>query len=48
MGASFIFQISHLLKKFGQRELLKDINLAFYPVPRSACWAATAPARARS
>jgi sulfate-transporting ATPase len=31
MGASFIFQISHLTKKFGQRELLKDINLAFYP-----------------
>ena len=31
MGAAFIFQISHLTKKFGQRELLKDINLAFYP-----------------
>jgi len=31
MGAAFIFQISHLNKKFGQRELLKDINLAFYP-----------------
>ena len=31
MGAAFIFQISHLFKKFGQRELLKDINLAFYP-----------------
>jgi sulfate-transporting ATPase len=31
MGAAFIYQISHLYKKFGQRELLKDINLAFYP-----------------
>jgi sulfate-transporting ATPase len=31
MGAAFIYQISHLTKKFGQRELLKDINLAFYP-----------------
>jgi sulfate-transporting ATPase len=31
MGAAYIFQISHLTKKFGQRELLKDINLAFYP-----------------
>jgi sulfate-transporting ATPase len=31
MGAAFIFQISHLTKKFGQRELLKDVNLAFYP-----------------
>ena len=31
MGAAFIFQISDLTKKFGQRELLKNINLAFYP-----------------
>ena len=31
MGPAFIFQISNLTKKFGQRELLKDINLAFYP-----------------
>jgi energy-dependent translational throttle protein EttA len=31
MGAAFIFQISNLTKKFGQRELLKNINLAFYP-----------------
>ena len=31
MGAAFIFQISDLNKKFGQRELLKNINLAFYP-----------------
>ncbi len=31
MGAAFIYQISHLYKKFGQRELLKDINIAFYP-----------------
>jgi sulfate-transporting ATPase len=31
MGAAFIFQISGLTKKFGQRELLKNINLAFYP-----------------
>jgi sulfate-transporting ATPase len=31
MGAAFIFQISGLTKKFGQRELLKNIQLAFYP-----------------
>jgi sulfate-transporting ATPase len=31
MGPAFIFQISDLHKKFGQRELLKNINLAFYP-----------------
>jgi ATP-binding cassette ChvD family protein len=31
MGAAFIFQISDLNKKFGQRELLQNINLAFYP-----------------
>ena len=31
MGPAFIFQISNLNKKFGQRELLKNINLAFYP-----------------
>jgi len=31
MGPAFIFQISNLTKKFGQRELLKNINLAFYP-----------------
>ena len=31
MGPAFIFQISDLNKKFGQRELLKNINLAFYP-----------------
>jgi ATP-binding cassette ChvD family protein len=31
MGPAFIFQISDLNKKFGQRELLKNINIAFYP-----------------
>jgi len=31
MGPAFIFQIIDLNKKFGQRELLKNINLAFYP-----------------
>ncbi|RLS32391.1 MAG: energy-dependent translational throttle protein EttA [Planctomycetota bacterium] len=31
MGAAFIYQISDLNKKFGQRELLKNVNLAFYP-----------------
>ena len=31
MGAAYIYQISHIFKKFGQRELLKDINIAFYP-----------------
>jgi ATP-binding cassette ChvD family protein len=31
MGAAFIFQITELTKKFGQRELLKNVNLAFYP-----------------
>jgi len=31
MGPAFIFQVSGLTKKFGQRELLKNINIAFYP-----------------
>ena len=31
MGPAFIFQVVDLTKKFGQRELLKNINLAFYP-----------------
>jgi ATP-binding cassette ChvD family protein len=31
MGPAFIFQITDLTKKFGQRELLKNVNLAFYP-----------------
>jgi ATP-binding cassette ChvD family protein len=31
MGPAFIYQIIELNKKFGQRELLKNINLAFYP-----------------
>jgi energy-dependent translational throttle protein EttA len=31
MGPAFLYQIIDLTKKFGQRELLKNINLAFYP-----------------
>ena len=31
MGPAYIFQIADLTKKFGQRELLKNIHLAFYP-----------------
>jgi sulfate-transporting ATPase len=31
MGQKYIYQISNLNKKIGQREILKDINLAFYP-----------------
>ncbi len=31
MGKQYIYQISGLTKKFGQREVLKNINLAFYP-----------------
>jgi ATP-binding cassette ChvD family protein len=31
MGKQYIYQISNLTKKFGQREILKNINLAFYP-----------------
>ena len=31
MGPAFIFQITGLTKKFGQRELLKNIKLAVYP-----------------
>ena len=30
MGPAFLYQIIDLTKKFGQRELLKNINLAFY------------------
>ncbi len=31
MGKQYIYQIGSLTKKFGQREVLKDIWLAFYP-----------------
>ena len=31
MGPAYIFQIADLHKKFGQREILKNINVAFYP-----------------
>jgi len=31
MGLQYIYQISNLSKKIGQREVLKDIFLAFYP-----------------
>ena len=31
MGTQYIFQIGDLVKKFGQREVLKNIWLAFYP-----------------
>ncbi len=31
MGQQYIYQIDDLVKKFGQRELLKNIRLAFYP-----------------
>ncbi|QDT75060.1 energy-dependent translational throttle protein EttA [Lacipirellula limnantheis] len=31
MGQKFIYQISNLNKKIGQREILKEIYLAFYP-----------------
>ena len=31
MGAKYIYQIGNLTKKYGQREVLKDIWLAFYP-----------------
>ncbi len=31
MGKQYIFEIQGLTKKYGQREVLKDIHLAFYP-----------------
>ncbi|MEX0939638.1 MAG: energy-dependent translational throttle protein EttA [Pirellulales bacterium] len=31
MGKQYIYQISNLTKKYGRREVLKDIWLAFYP-----------------
>ncbi|WP_428306112.1 energy-dependent translational throttle protein EttA [Lacipirellula sp.] len=31
MGQKFIYQISNLTKKIGQREILKEVYLAFYP-----------------
>ncbi len=31
MGRQYIYQIANLTKKFGQREVLKEIYLAFYP-----------------
>ena len=47
MAQQYIFQMESLTKKIGQREVLKDIWLSFYPARRSACWAAMAPAKAR-
>ena len=31
MGEKYIFNIAHLTKHYGKREILKDINLNFYP-----------------
>ncbi|MFO0936233.1 MAG: ATP-binding cassette domain-containing protein, partial [Gemmataceae bacterium] len=31
MGERYIFNIERLTKHYGKREVLKDINLAFYP-----------------
>ncbi len=31
MGKQYIYQISNLTKKFGLREILKEVQLAFYP-----------------
>lgn len=31
MSLKYIYQIENLTKKFGQREILREINLAFYP-----------------
>src|SRR5690349_25148783 len=31
MGEKYIYQISNLTKKIGQREILKEVYLAFYP-----------------
>src|SRR5438105_14640554 len=37
MGAQYIYQIQGLTKKYGQREVLKDIWLAFYPGAKIGC-----------
>ncbi|MGD9721622.1 MAG: energy-dependent translational throttle protein EttA [Pirellulales bacterium] len=34
MGKQYIYQIARLTKKYGQREVLKDIWLAFYPTAK--------------
>ncbi len=31
MGEKYVFNIAHLTKHYGKREILKDINLNFYP-----------------
>lgn len=31
MGKQFIYEIQNLTKKYGQREVLKEVWLAFYP-----------------
>ena len=31
MGERYIYNIEHLTKHFGKKEVLKDINLYFYP-----------------
>ncbi len=42
----YIFKMTKLTKKFGTKTILNDIWLAFYPAPKSACSAATVPAKA--
>ena len=41
----YVYVMQNLSKVFpGGRELFKGITLSFCPVPKSACWALTAPA----
>ena len=47
MAEQYIYQIQDLRKFHDKKEVLKDIWLSFYPGAKSACSAATAPAKAR-
>ena len=49
MGEKYVFNIEKLTKHYGKREVLKDINLNFYPGAKiGVLGGPTAPASPRS
>jgi hypothetical protein len=45
--AQFIYQMQKVRKAVGDKVILDDVTLAFFPARRSACSARTAPASRR-
>ncbi len=48
MARQFIYHMSGLNKAFGNKKILENVHLSFYPTPRSAFSARTAPVSRRS